>query len=285
MNRTAILLTVFNRKAKTLSCLKDIHALEGWQSDSFDIFIVDGGSSDGTPIAIAAEFPDVHLAVCNGLFWAGGMRKAWKMAEETGNDYSHYLLLNDDTHLYPDMLKKLAIAESEFPAGVYVGPTMDPVSKECSYGGRALIHEGHEKSKLCIPDGTLQRIALGNANIMMVSKGAYDKIGGFCESYTHGIADYDYTLTAIGAGCPVILAADYCGECQDDHGNPWKTQGTSLRKRIDYLYSPKGLAYKEYTLYVKKFFPKDLLSIKFRLWMKTLFPFIWEAKKRINGQG
>ena len=84
------------------------------------------------------------------------------------------------------------------------------------------------------------------------------------------------------AGVPVILATGYCGLCQDDHGNPWKPQNASLKSRIDYLYSPKGLAFREYMHYVRKFFPKDAAGLSIRLWMKTLFPFLWEIKSKIG---
>ena len=276
----AVLITVYNRKGKTLSCLKDVHSLLKSEGDIIDVFVVDGGSTDGTPQSIAESFPDVSVEVCKGLYWAGGMRRAWDMALNAGREYSHYLLVNDDTRLYPAALRELMHAESCFPGGLYIGATKDPVTGCCSYGGRYLMRTGHEKSVMCLPDGNLHRVELGNANIMLVSLDAFKRLGGLSDAYTHGIADYDYTMTAVESGIPVVLAAHYCGECRDDHGNSWLGQITSLKDRISYLYSPKGLAYREYMYYVKKFFPKDLLSLKIKLWVKTLFPFLWEIKKR-----
>ncbi|MGN0201733.1 MAG: glycosyltransferase family 2 protein [Candidatus Cryptobacteroides sp.] len=282
-HRIAALLTVFNRKAKTLACLGDLYAVMRPAASEMDIFLVDGGSSDGTPEAVREAFPEVRVEVCEGLYWAGGMRRAWNMSLESGLAYSHFLLVNDDTRIFPQALSVLAKAEDACPGGIYLGATADPRTGKCSYGGRALLRPGHEKSRMLIPDGTLQKAELGNANIMLVSREAFERLGILCPDYTHGIADYDYTLSAVAAGIPVLLAADYCGECSDDHGRPWKSQNTTLRKRIDYLYSPKGLAYKEYMHYVEKFFPKDAFGLRIKLWMKTLFPFLWEMRvKRDN---
>lgn len=281
-HRTAVLLTVFNRREKTLACLQGLYSMTMPQDTAMDIYLVDGGSSDGTPLAVRDAFPEVKVEVCEGLFWAGGMRRAWNMALESGVAYSHFLLVNDDTCIFPQALSILSGAEEAFPGGIYLGPTADPLTGKCSYGGRALLRPAHEKSRLLIPDGTLQKADLGNANIMMVSREAFAQLGILSDAYTHGIADYDYTMSAVAAGIPVILAGEYCGECTDDHGNPWKSQGTTLRQRVAYLYSPKGLACKEYMHYVKKFFPKDAFSLRLRLWMKTLFPFLWEMKARRN---
>ena len=54
---------------------------------SCDIFLVDGGSTDGTPDAVREQFPSVHCYVENGLYWAGGMRWAWREAVSYNDGY------------------------------------------------------------------------------------------------------------------------------------------------------------------------------------------------------
>lgn len=282
MRRLAVLLTVFNRRDKTLACLKDVYALSRPDGIGMDVFLVDGGSSDETPLAVAESFPDVDVEVCDGLFWAGGMRRAWEMALASGKSYSHFFLINDDTRIYPEALTSLLHLESSFPGGIYVGATKDFETGDCSYGGRRLLRPGHEKSVKCIPNGLMQRVQLGNANIMLVSHEAFARLGILCDAYTHGIADYDYTMSAVEADIPVVLATDYCGECRDDHGKSWRAQNSSLRERVKYLYSPKGLAYREYMFYVRKFFPKDVFPIWIKLWAKTFLPFLWDIKSSLH---
>ena len=275
----AVLLTVFNRKEKTIACLRSIYAQEGFEDNDIYIFIVDGGSEDATPEAIKVEFPNVHVSVHDGLFWAGGMRQAWREALDYRQDYDYLWLLNDDTTLYPQCLKSLIDTETKYPNGIYIGATCDSKTKNYSYGGIKLQNRNYSKGNIVIPNGQYQRVDMGNANIMLVSRTAYDQLGTFCDVYTHGIADYDYTLRAIDKKIPVILAPNYCGECIDDHGNNWIPQNRPLKERIKYLYSPKGLAYKEYLYWIKTFFPKEYYSAKLKLWGKTLFPVIWEKFK------
>lgn len=284
MINIAVLITCFNRREKTLECLKDIYGQEKSDNITLDIYIVDGGSSDETPENICKNYPNVHLSIHSGLYWAGGMRAAWKEAAQQ-KKYDFYWLLNDDTHLYTECLKELLKADEYALAtfgkqGIYVGSTRDLLTKQFSYGGRKLEKWGNSIAHNVIPDQkNYQLCDLGNANIMLVSKEVYNAIGGFCELYTHGIADYDYTLRAVKAKFPVIVAPEYCGECIDDHGNNWSSQSIPLKKRIEYLYSPKGLAYREYLFYIKEFFPKQYHIAKFKLWLKTLCPSLWDSLK------
>ena len=92
MHRIAVLITCFNRREKTLQCLRLISSQKTRPNIETNVFIVDGGSSDGTPEAIQKAFPKVKVKVEEGLYWAGGMREAWKMAADEG-DYDYYLLL------------------------------------------------------------------------------------------------------------------------------------------------------------------------------------------------
>lgn len=57
MNHIAILLTVFNRKEKTIKCLRNITAQSLPADTKFDIYIVDGGSTDGTVESVKHSFP------------------------------------------------------------------------------------------------------------------------------------------------------------------------------------------------------------------------------------
>ena len=49
MIKVAVLITCFNRKNKTLECIKHLYKQDCLDKVEISIFIVDGGSSDGTP--------------------------------------------------------------------------------------------------------------------------------------------------------------------------------------------------------------------------------------------
>ena len=93
MKYWAVLLTVFNRKEKTLECLGRLFDQLPIEDLQIDVFLTDDGCTDGTAEAVENLFPSVHIL--KGI-WNRGMLMAWKAAAETRN-YDAYLWLNDDT--------------------------------------------------------------------------------------------------------------------------------------------------------------------------------------------
>lgn len=286
MNSIAVLLTCHNRKDKTLACLSSLYkAIDQVNGYVFDIYLVDDGSTDGTGEAVRNKFPDVHVIKGNGnLYWAGGMRLAWNTAIKTKN-HQAYLLINDDVVLNNDCICKLIEAENfsvekTGKKGIYVAATLDKKMGEITYGGiRITANHFILKTQKVIPNKFPQKCNMANANILWVSRETVDKIGIFNEKFTHGIADYDYTLLANEKKIPLLLAPGIGGYCSNDHGVNWKNSDAKLKERIAYLKNPKGLAYHEYLYYIKKHFPLYLPYSFFMLWMKTLFPFLWDRFK------
>lgn len=285
MNRIAVLLTCHNRKAKTLACLAALYGCNLPDSMTFDVYLVDDGSTDGTKEAVAEKFPDVHVLVADGsLFWAAGSNKAWKAALDADSQYDYYLLLNDDTLIFPelfDVLKRdLELLNTRDI--ILVGSTYSSLqNQKISYGGRKLLKPGDPKSELLVPDGrNPQAIDLGNANIMLVSHSVVEKIGVLTDRYKHGFADFEYTLTARKHNIPVMISSMALGTCENDHGKKWLSKGEStLKQRIEFMRSVKGLSYDNYMKFYRKHFPKHVFREKTKMWLKTIFPWIWDTFK------
>ena len=281
----AVLLTCHNRKNKTIACLQSFYSAKKPSHFSVDVYLTDDGSTDDTSETIAEMFPSVNVIKGNGnLFWAGGMRLAWEIAMKN-KSYDKYLLLNDDVVLRSDFFYRFqetdTYALKHFgKQGIYSGSTIDMKSNKITYGASRI------KSFLFIvktyriePTDKPQKCDITNANILWVSKEAVETLGVFDARYTHGIADYDYSMKARKKNIPVLLTAGVCGECTHDHGKNWRNNEYSLKERIAYLKSPKGLAYNEYLYYVSKHFPFFVPYTFIMLWLKTLFPFFWEKYK------
>jgi GT2 family glycosyltransferase len=282
--KIAVLLATFNRREKTLTCLESLYNQEGLGNTSLEVFLTDDASSDGTAAAVKSSYPAVHVLHGTGsLFWAGGMRNSWSNALKSVADY--YLLLNDDTILVKtaiaDLLKYSSIEANTTPA-ICIGSTMDWHTGEISYGGKKLRSKNTIKSDTVFSKTQYVECDLGNANIMLVPGSVVEKIGILSDAFTHALADYDYTLRAKKAGFKVMVAPGVLGNCQDDHGKNWKSTNVPLKKRIEYLMSPKGLAYSEYLGFIREHFPLHLPSAFIKLWMKTLFPFVWDGLKKNN---
>lgn len=278
----AILITTFNRKEKTIACLQRLNEQDVKEDNKLAVYLTDDASKDGTAEAAAEVFTGIHIFHGNGsLFWAGGMRNSWKEARKDDPDF--FLLLNDDTVLFTDSISKALAnyqqASKHFERAVIViGSTRNSAGKT-TYGGRKLVSQKKTHSQLIENNESFAECDLGNANIMLVPREIVDSIGILSDTYIHGIADFDYTLTAKKAGFRVVVAPGKLGVCEADHGKSWQSANVKLRERIRYLYSPKGLAYNEYLYFIKKHFPSYYLEAVSKLWLKTLFPFLWDSLK------
>lgn len=282
ISNTAVLITCFNRKEKTLMCLESLYQSDIEDFTNIDVYVVDDGLTDGTADAIASSFPKVVIIKGNGnLYWAGGMRLAWNTALKKHN-YSGFLLLNDDVELYKNFFSSIIKTHNYSinkygVGGVFVSSTIDRVNKTISYGGRLVVNKGYKVYfKLLKPEINPVSCQITNANILFVSNNVVEEIGVLNDKFTHGIADYDYSLVACKHNIPVLLCPEIGGVCADDHVFDWKTKG--IKDRVVFLYSVKGLAYKEYLYFVKKHFPTSLPYAFCVLWIRTLFPSIWNKK-------
>ena len=218
----AILLACFNRKEETLSCLKGLHEALLPEGVKFEVTLLDDGSTDGTSEAVAEKFPEVSIINGSGdLYWNQGMRVAWNEALKR-RKYDYYLLLNDDTDLFPDAMKKLVETEELLKrtlekTAIIVGSIADPTDGHLTYGGVkrenaylgmkfSLIEPGEES----IPCDTF------NANCVLISKEVVDKIGILSDHFTHGMGDTDYGLRAAENGFGCFTAPGYVGECENN---------------------------------------------------------------------
>jgi GT2 family glycosyltransferase len=108
----------WNRRDDTLACLASLLAME---PPVFKAILVDNGSSDGTPGAVAERFPQVNVIVNDkNLGFAGGMNTGIEAALQAGAAW--VLILNNDTLLAPDMLGALLGVARQDPAIGIVAP-------------------------------------------------------------------------------------------------------------------------------------------------------------------
>jgi GT2 family glycosyltransferase len=282
MKKIAVLITCHNRKDKTISCLNHLQYACKSKLNKFEIaiYLTDDGSTDGTSDLIKVLFPEVLVLKGNGnLFWAGGMRNTWR--EAIKRKYDAYLLLNDDTNvstnLFDEMRKVHEYSLANYGSGgIYIGSTKDPITKDRTYGGAVITNKFYSTYQRLEPNGTIQECDLGNANIMLVSHGVVDKIGILSDQYTHGIADYDYTLTAKKHNVPVLITENYCGECRNDHSDAYERfYELSIVGRVKFLYDPLGFAFSDQLKYMKRNFPYRLPFVLVSGWFKVLFPQIY----------
>jgi GT2 family glycosyltransferase len=289
MKRIAVLLTCFNRKMQTLKCLESLsNAIEVTNSSiRFDTYLVDDGSTDDTAVAVSINFPEITIINGSGnLFWARGMRLAWETALGKNLDYDSFLLLNDDVILSENFIKSL-LNTHEYclthfrQSGIYACFTLDTSSREISYGGKLIVNKGIRIKSVRVKPGNIPvKCSMANANIMMVTKTVVTKIGILDPKFIHRFADFDLTLTANKFSIPVLMCPGIGGYCNNNFESDWLSAHSTLKQRIDYLYSPKGLSYRERLYYLNKHFKYQVPYYFIMLWLQTLFPIFWDNLKK-----
>ena len=281
MKEIAVLLTVYNRRDKTLKCLSELFQQKIPSTYNLKVYMTNDGCTDGTPEAVSDAFPSVHIIKGDGtLFWNRGMWTAWNVASKE-KDYDYYLWLNDDTYLYEDAIKELLeSAEKKDNSSIIVGACLASDKKSLTYGGR----KSSRKSEVPIPNGSLEEVETFNGNIVLVPKSVFHKIGNLDYYYRHSHGDLDYGLRAHSAGIKSYQVGVVLVEC-DRHEklNYWGDPAIPLRKRLKILYSPIGFSPIECFHSERKHYNICMASFHFvTVHLRCLFPTLWLKYKGIE---
>ena len=288
----AVLLTCFNRKEKTLSCLESIYAQSNKEGFTLKVYLVDDGSKDGTSAAIANTFPDVCILSGNGtLYWNGGMNMAWRAAIKEGHDC--YIWINDDVSLSSDALHLLF---ESYKSGytergtepVVVGCFRDPISYNHTYGGFSIKKSiWGISTKRLHPENRILRCDTFNGNLVLIPDSVVKIIGILDEHYTHAFGDKDYGYRCMENDIPMYITPGYVGECtRNSVEGRWLDSEASLRERYRRLKHPTGHPPKEYFYFYKKhsnYFAGSVALLK--LYLRLVFPGMWSIiSKKEDGE-
>ena len=231
MNNIAILLTCHNRYQKTLKCLNSVYS-QNESAFSFDVFLVDDGSTDNTQVAVKEKFPQVNVISGDGtLFWNRGMCLAWEEARKK-EKYDGYLWLNDDTILTNCALEVIHKCNKEYPGAIVVG------SVSCSIDSKDITYGGYNKKKIIHPGDMFVECDTFNGNCVFIPKEVCDKIGYLDPYYRHSMGDFDYSWRAVKNGIK-CLVTPVIGTCDRNPPEPCWNKG-NLVSRYKKLYSPLG---------------------------------------------
>lgn len=249
----AVLLTCFNRKDKTIECLRLLFAQNGVADVALQVYLVDDGSTDGTAAAVAQAYPQVKILTGTGnLFWNGGMRMAWDAALKSDPDY--YLWLNDDTLLYPNALQTLLETEAQLRqkgenAAIVAGSVQDPTTQALTYGGlrqKGPLYPPFKAQKVP-PTDQPQACDMMCGNFVLIPRNVVQKIGNLDPQLTHYAGDWDYGLRARQAGCSIWIAPGFQGTCPRNP-KPTAANTPDLQKGLQKMATPKGLDLQTVTL-------------------------------------
>lgn len=248
--KLAILITCFNRKNTTLNCIQKIFESNS-QEFTIDIFVVDGGSSDGTVSALIEKYPSINIDVCNGLYWNRGMIAAWENACSTGIAYDGFLLLNDDVSLHKDALNELVQIMTKWEGTkLSVGYTVSPSTSNVSYGGlkrkTRFSRLGFEVTK-----DNHDEILTMNGNCVLVPRTVFTKIGMLNPRFQHSFGDIDYGLRVTKAGLGIELTKNPVAQLEASDALYSSSRKMSLKEVFSLINNPKGLPIKEWFFFTR----------------------------------
>lgn len=237
MKYLAVLLTVHNRREKTLICLNNLFNQVIPDGVSLGVFLTNDGCTDGTPEAVKERYPQVNIVQGDGtLFWNRGMYAAWEAAEKA-KDYDFFLWLNDDTFLFPNAVAYMLQSSERFgDKAIIVGATCskdNPV--DTTYSGFI----GKRQVRV---NGSFQAVQKFNGNFVLIPRQVYEVLGKNDPYFRHSFGDIDYGLRAGKAGIRCMLTDKHIGTCER-HEHIIKCFDThySLAQRMRNFYSPLGM--------------------------------------------
>jgi len=253
------LIAAHNRRESTIRSLENLYTQQGI-GDSFELSVVlaDDGSTDGTSDEVARRLPQVNVVRGDGnLFWCGGMCLAYDNASDYKSDF--YLLLNDDTYLYNDAVRKalnvyIEKSSKGDPRHIVIGSTVNPQSKKISYGGVVRVSHWHPfKYNRLIPREDAQACDTFHGNFVLIHRSVIEKIGFLDDRYTHFFGDIDYGLVAAKAGCGLWVTPGFIGECaENDPNDHWDSAAYSFPQRVKMFFNVKGMPVRETWVFCRK---------------------------------
>jgi GT2 family glycosyltransferase len=203
-----------DRKADLLACLRSVRALD---HPRVEVVVVDNGSSDGSPDAVEAAFPEVHLVRHpSNAGAAGGRNLGLRYVEEELPGAEYLLFVDDDAVLDPGCLRAM-VETAEHDAGIGIvapkafrtlesrelvsagGMTFDPYTGSVHDVGAGEIDRG-QYDRPC-PVQACPGFAF------LVRRAVFDRVGDFDEAFNpYGWEDVDFSLRVRAAGYSVWYA-------------------------------------------------------------------------------
>lgn len=222
----AVLMTCHNRCVATLAALNSLKKQEGVGVQfELEVFLVDGGSTDGTGRAVRARHPEAHLVASDDqTYWGQGMSLA---AAAAGERHDYHFWLNDDVVLEPDALRRLQDVV-RVRNGLIVGATCNARGQR-TYGG---IRRGPRPLEFLPVDVAARPVECDtvNGNVVLVPRNVMAAIGSIDPAFPHAMGDIDFGLRATAAGFPIVQAGGFLGQCEG-HAPPAPVGGAVARLR------------------------------------------------------
>jgi GT2 family glycosyltransferase len=210
MSRVAVIVVNWNNFQDTYEC---VESLQKMSDPSFNIVMVDNGSTDGSPKRLNEKLSMITLIENpENVGYAEGNNVGIRYAFARGAEY--IFLLNNDTIVDPDVLNDLIkIGEQDKAIGIvgpkiydyyepskvwFAGAYIDWKSGESSHLGKGEIDHGQFN--------TVMEVDRLTGCAMLVKREVFEKIGLLDPEFFLYFEDVDFCVRARKAGYKIVCA-------------------------------------------------------------------------------
>lgn len=192
MEKVSIIIPVYNKIDITLRCIEHIRQMN--RKESFELIIVDNGSTDHTHGTLAQDHEIVHIRNRENL----GIAKACNSAAVTARHGILCFMHNDVSVWYQDWASRL----SEFITGVRDAGVVGlygakVLRRDGSFRGRAVIHAKKDAPTM---RAFCAKVAAVDGLLLAMSRQVLQRTGGFDEQFSIHYYDKDISLKARDVG-------------------------------------------------------------------------------------
>lgn len=244
-----ILLASFNRKTKTLKCLKTImeQVLPGYAKR---IVLFDDGSTDGTSQVVRDIYPDVNILYGDsGNYWCRSMCKAYASIEQYVEDQDLVLCLNDDVELYSSAISDMISQLNNLPKQYLncISGRVENSVKIQTYGG--LKRLGLIKYEL--EQNGMRLVDTMNFNVVLLPCSVIKACGFLDPNFEHSMGDIEFGLRVSKKHVRIYTSKKIVGVCEsNDLQNVFK--GANIRSRFQLCLTRKYFPLKSWLYFTKK---------------------------------
>lgn len=239
MKKTCIVILAYNNVGDTIECINSLLNLKG---GPYKIFLVDNGSSDGTPDTIGNMYPQIEiLNLKKNVGVPSGFNHG--IYHALSENFEHIFMVNNDTVVDPDMMVQLLeVSDADHDCGIvmpkifYYPPHTGSASREKVWSDGGYFRNFPPTIKLKddrtdINFDEVRKIEYAPTCALLIHRRAFESVGLFDPGYFFFFEDWDFSERVRNVGLNIWCAPD---------AKLWHKVSSSTKKDMSFYWRMMG---------------------------------------------